>query len=584
MSSLRAFPSDIDISPSENQLRDLKLVKDFTDPRSGVVVELEGFELSREGKEELLNWLYNTQGRFENPEAYFESPDGHIYNMFINLRELGIKRRKGISGTIEMRKSYKHFFDNADVLTFELLRQQGFITDAMLIDFPYLNVPDDLKQQRAIQQITLLALFFQLYISIKEAADLVAQALNPTNVLVVVGQAAALALYLLLTIASIIDVSVNLLELYFPAIRYYKAVSDYDLMSAACQKLGYTFTSDFMVNEMFGMHTIGKPEAITESITDRIEAYFVDKYFNEGYPRNDDTVTTTGQLFDFYLSNFDTAIFIHDGVVRFERESFFQNSPSFTVKPTMSNQTEYDDEYQFNEDQVWGRKYYKWSTDYEDVHSIEVNQGDAKFEAVTTQINTINDDLVNLTGLDEYTAPFALVKRKEGYTGTELFVKDLFAVIDNVLSNLSNILSNYQNSPNIPNLQSIISQRVGVGVFERQYWAITRKVWGVPAQVGDKMILKQPSNFLDFISQTAINANFNTGLYLQNNNYALKTLDLPFTDTQFNNLLANYFVNYEGQEDPVKVLKVEFYPFQYRAIMGVELPDGSAFNTQTTIL
>lgn len=585
MSSLRAFPQNIDISPSKDQLRDLKIVKDFTNPRSGVSVELDGLDLTREGKEALLEWLYETQGRFENPEAYFTDPTGTTFDMFINLKELSVRRRAGISGAIEMRKSFKHFFDNIDVLTYNLLDREGLLTDDLFVDFPFVLVPDDLKQQKIIQQIYLASLLFQLYITIKEASDLVAMFLNPLNVAVIIAQTVGFVLYLTLTIISIIETSLTLVELYYPPVRYYKAISDFDLMRKACEYLGYTFESDFMENEMYGMHTIGRPEGINESIVDRLDNYFSVNYQNVGYPRENDTVKTAGDIFNFYLDNFDTRLFVYDGIVKLERRSYYQNNSNVSVKPTMSDQEAVDDSYTFNDDQTWGRKYYKWSFDQSDIHSIEVNQDDARFEAITTQINTINPDLVHLTGLDEYSAPFALVKRKNGYTGVESSINKIFQKIGDILSELNVVFQSISGTlGQTLDLSGLLIDRIGIGVFEKNFWSVTRKVWGVPEVVADRTILKQPSNFLDIIGQTAINNNFNTDLYVINNNFALKELTLPFNGSQFNNLLQNNYVNYEGYNDGVEALSIAWYPFRYKADIAFELPDGSAFNTQTTIL
>jgi hypothetical protein len=576
--SLTGFLNNIDITPDNWQ--ELKLVKDFSDRRAGVSVEVDGFKLVREGCDAMIKWLYEQQGFSENPPATYTSPSGKIYNMFIDNRTLDIGL-DDIAAELKMRKDNAHFFDRMDVLSFDLLRKEGFITDDMLVDFPFLIVPDDLKQQKAIQLATLAALLFQLYITIKEAADTAALLSNPTNLPVFIIQAASLALFIALTVSALVQTAINLQELFFPFIRYYRCISDYDLMKAACAREGYVFTSDFMANERAGVHSIGRPESVEESITDKLDNFFVNTYHNKGYPRSIDTGgNTPGALFDEYLKNYDIELFIFEGNVRMERSSFFNTTDNVNVKPTLSDQSNNDDRYSLNFREVWGRKYYRWSNDENDVHSKEVNKGDVRFEAITTQINTINKDLVNLTGFDPYVSPYALVKRKNDFTGVELFVQEIITLIE---SNISDIAQQLGQNNNF-NISSLISKRLGVGVFERNYWTVTRKVWGVPEIIDGRKVLRQPENFLDFLSQTKINEIFNTGLYVKNNLFRIKQITVKSTDENFVNLLQNNRVNYEGEDDAVRVWRVEWYPYKYEWVLKVELPDESGFNTQTEIL
>ena len=575
--SLKGFPQNIDISP--DNWEELKLVKDFTNRRNGVEVEIGDFRLEREGYEAIIEWIAS-QGIFENPEAYFTAPDGEVYNMFLNMRSIDIGL-DDVSMEIKMRKSNDHFFERMDWLTWELLRQEGFITDNMLIDFPYLVVPDDLREQRAIQLITLASILFQLYISIKEIADVSSLLLNFTNAAVFVAQVISLGLYLALTIASLLETGQNLQELYFPFVRYFKCISDLDLMKAACAREGYTFISDFMENERAGVYSIGRPDPNDVSIFDQLDNFFAQQntYLNFGYPRSYDTGgANAGALFNEYLENYDVDLFIYDGTVRLERSSFFENNATVNVKPTLTNQDNNDDRHTFNFEESWGRKYFRWSNDENDAHSKDVNRGDVRFEAITTQINTINQDLVELNGLNEYIAPYALVKRKDGYTKTELFFRI-------VLSDISNIL--VQLGSNNPAFQNFATERIGVGIFEKDYWTVTRKVFGTPEfdNVTGRTVLRQPADFLDYLGQDAIDATFNQGLRVNANTFRNKELNnLPWTSENFTSLLQNNRVNYVGEPEGAKVLRIEYFPLQYYCTLTVELKSDAGNNTQTIIL
>ena len=575
--SLKAFPQNIDVSPDNWQ--ELKLIKDFTNRRNGVEVEIGDFRLVLEGYAAFMEWI-QTQGGFESISATFTTPDNEIYNMFLDVKtsDIGLD---DVSIDIRMRKSNDHFFERMEWLSWELLRNEGFITDAMLIDFPYVVVPDDLRAQKAIQLITLASILFQLYITIKEIADAAAIILNPLNGAVFVAQIISLALYLALTVASLIQTFQNLQQLYFPFVRYFKCISDLDLMKAACAREGYTFISDFMENERKGVYTMGRPDPVTESSFDFLDNFYAqnDIYTNFGYPRSYETGgAKPADLFTEYLENYDVDLFIYDGVVRLERSSFFEQNTSIDIKPTLTNPDENDDRYTFNYAEAWGRKYFRWSNDENDAHSKDVNRDTIRFEAITTQINTVNEDLVELNGLDEYIAPYALVKRKTGLTGTEGFILT-------VLQNLQNIIIDLGGSGQ--SLSNLVAERIGIGIFEKDYWTVARKVWGAPEfdSVTGRTVLRQPADYLDYLSQSAIDATFNQGLRVNQNTFRNKELKkLPWTSENFTNLLQNNRVNYEGEADGAKVLRIEFFPFQYYCNLTAELKSDAGNNTQTTIL
>ena len=66
---------------------------------------------------------------------------------------------------------------------------------------------------------------------------------------------------------------------------------------------------------------------------------------------------------------------------------------------------------------------------------------------ISVVINTLNEDLVRLTGLKENSAPFALAGRKDSYNQMELEFLEIFGIIDDVInafngnSNLTGIVN-----------------------------------------------------------------------------------------------------------------------------------------------
>ena len=567
-----------------DNIRSVGLEKNFLNPKSGVTLNVESFSLLNEAYTRMKTWLYNEQGRFENAPALVTTNPTNgvntVYPAYIDQKDMEIGFNR-ITCNIQFRKSYGQFFDQMSGLTFELLYEKGGLPDSVIVDVPYIIIPDNLRYQKVVAIITELSLAFQIGITVKEIIDVPLMLLNPLNLAVSIAQLAILIVFLLLMIIAFVQASSALKELYFPKVRYLKGVSDYNLIKYACIYLGYTFQSTMMVNELWGMHTIGKPIAIEgEGITEFFDNE-ITSYFNKGYPTAGDTIPTADLLVDHYLDTYDSMITIVDGDVVLERESYFAGNASIVLDPTLSDQENHDNKYKFNDDAAWGRKYDHWADDQQDIHSIEANKP-MKAEYITEPVQVINADLFHLTGLKENAAPFAPAQRKNGYTRLEASILELFTTFDAII-NLFSVNSGTNGSSN---LAQGISNRDGIMIIERQYFSVTKKMWGTPVtQIingASTQVLKQPSNFQSIMAMSNIHDLFNLGQNVINNNYRIEAMSVPFTDPNFQSLLANNFVIWKPTGDSVKVLNAVWRNMQYKVDLIVRIPDESAFNTKTT--
>lgn len=560
-----AFTNNVDIETDNG--REYALEKNFLDPWAGVGISSESFALLNEGYARMMTWIYAENGRFENAAATITSEGGKQYNAFIQQKEMEIGRNR-ISCGLELRKSFGDFGNKAEGLTWRLLREKGFLPDSLIAQAPYLVVPNDLKLQKAIAIATTMSLIYQTGLTIFEITSVAATAANPTNVAVLIIRIIALAVFLLITIISLV-ISINQLkELYFPQLRYLKAISDYDLIRKGCEYLGYTFTSNLITSELYGRHTIGKPIPIDgKSIGNVFEIDFnTNDYFNLGYPVEGDTVPTLKSLINHYLTTYNAKLVVYEGSVRIERDIFFQSTASVLVIPTMSEQEDHDTKYTFNDDGAWGRSYDHWQDDFTDYHSLEVNRS-MKAEFITEALQVVNADLFHLVGLRENSAPFALAGRKSGFNGVENALLILFTAFDKLISAMGGFSNSAQN----------ILDRDGVMIIENQYFETTKAIWGTLIN-GE---IRQASNYKDFLSMSAIHYNYKLGLNVINNNYKIEKITVPFTDDNFDSLLQNNYVIYEPINQPVEVASVIWKDKRFKAELVLKIPDTSAFNTIT---
>lgn len=577
---VKAFQTDIEIAIPE--IRELGLEKNFLDPRSGVAFNVGEISLVREGYDAMHKHWYgpNAIGSFEDPPATAtvsqkNEPD-LVFQAFLDTEdmEIGYTDMSGIK--LEMRKSFGHFFNKADFITWEDLASRiDPVTNKSWLDFntlgvscPFLIVPNNIRMQRAYAVAQVAISLYQLYSITYEIAALAASAADITYIVAAIIQAIALAVFLILALVLFLQSAIRLKELYFPNLRFLKAYNDFILLRQFCKSEGYTLESNLLQFELFGMYTMGRPEAITgQSVFQTLDDEYNGSSFNKGYPTAEDSTPTPGSFIDYILKTFNARITIFDSVVRLERESTFQSTASIEVIPANSEQEEHDNRYSLNKGDEWARMYDHWQDDYQDKHSIEVNKI-MKSEQLTKPINVDNPDLFRLKFLNENSAPFAPAKRKKGLNRFEEFAISFLAEFDGLI-NLSG---------GSGNSTAGITGRDGAMIIEQEYFAISKKLW---LDVDNDGIGKQPENFQSILSMESIFSLFKQDLKVNVNTKRVQKMTVPFTAANFASLLQNPYVNYKGLQDAVEVIYANFNDRQYQVELRMLLPDTSGENTQT---
>ena len=201
---IKGFPNNIDLNPEG--YRELGLVKNFRQPRSGVTLNVDQFTLVREAKERLDEWIDNEQGRFENVPVTITTDSGLQMPFYLDLNQMTRGYDRNTVG-IQARKSDGHFFENADFLTFELLSQNGGLPDSLSVDVPYIVVPDDVGIKIIFTTAQTLALTYQGIQATFELAKSIAAFGDTlgTGLITAIAQLAALITYYALTVIALIN-------------------------------------------------------------------------------------------------------------------------------------------------------------------------------------------------------------------------------------------------------------------------------------------------------------------------------------------------------------------------------------------
>lgn len=553
-----AFPEQKQLNP--RGFEDFRFYRDFVNPQARLEVQTDRLNLVNEDYARLYEWIYSGQGRFEGVEANVVDDLGNVYPHFLDLSTLTFTNNEA-ECDLKARKGMEHFLEKSQGLTFEFLRKEGVITDDLIIEMDYLIVPDDLNLQKAVAIGLELSISFQISQAILEVAKLIGDASNPltaTNALV---KAIAISIQVAVSVVQLTLASITLKELYFPKMRKLKAMSDYALIKLGVQYLGYTLDSTALFN-LRGIFQIPKPELRETSSIFKYYFNQLSDYFNNGYPSLTDSCPTLWSLIDCYLQTYNLRCFVYNGIVKIERRDYFINSANIVIKPTYSDQAKRERVWEYNDEEVYLRKYFHYATDYTDLQAVNGIPTNVRYsERQTKPLTVLNQDLVNMKGPNEYVIPFELAAVKRELTGVENAISKFFGALDAVINFFGG------NS----NLQGAITDRLGVILISQQFFQVTKRVY-----VGaDKS--KQFSEYLQVLSINNIIDNYHQDLKVKNNCKRVEKMTIPFTMFNFSLLQQNNFVTLDTGE-VVEIANITYYDRKYKADVVLYLNDGSAFN------
>lgn len=553
-----------EIQPSERNEIGFKSI--FGKRPNVMQLSTETITLSGADRELVYNWIYTGQGRFENIVVRLQS-DTLQRDYFLDLSTVEFTD-SSCTVSIRPRGAFDDFWSKADNLTFEVVDAlgDGILSNAC-IRHPYLIVKDDLAIQTIVISLTIFSLTTELIRTIKAIANLGAEVANvPFGTITAIINAIVLIIYLLTLIIAIISFVKQLVALYFPKLRYLKAISDYNLVRLSCEYLGYQLQSS-LLESISDWYTVGVP---TERSSDRksffqfISDDFQNEVLNYGFPTVYDTTPTLGSFISSIETICNAETIVYDNIVRIEtRETFVQNAVA-TIPNVFNVQEQREMKWRPDTEEDWKRKILKWQTDFQDKHTTD-NFSGVISEYSTEPIQFQNRDMLRILGYKQEEFLFSLSKRKNSLTKIESLVKQLFSYTDAVINTFGGI----------SNFASNITNRIGSSMFSEEVYSITKKM--VLANDG-----KQKANYMNFLNTDAIYNRFHRDLEVFiNSGKIYETMPIPCTEFEFSKFSINKFVILGDTGKVVELLDATFIHGQAKAEITFKQYDNSGFNTQT---
>jgi hypothetical protein len=300
-------------------------------------------------------------------------------------------------------------------------------------------------------------------------------------------------------------------------------------MVKSCQHFGFTFESS-LLDAYPNFTVLPVPLVKNRQSIFNIEPAFLNNAFNKGVPSSSDTTPTLQSFIEGMEIMFNARTKVNNGVVRFERRDWWMNQTTNQILPALSLQSERDDEFQYNTDDVWKRYYIHYQTDFTDFHSVDGTLYDIhNCEFSTEPTSFINQDLVSIKGLQDVNIPFALGARKEKLNWLEEIAKKVAKIVDSVTGVFGGGT----------NYEATIGDRKNILMVSKQFFATTKVLWTVNG--------RQPINFKDKVSAINLWNQFHFINQIQENDWILKNdVRLQMTSNDFVTLQDNNFAEIDG--------------------------------------
>lgn len=320
--------------------------------------------------------------------------------------------------------------------------------------------------------------------------------------------------YTAVLLVAIVKMATDLIQGFVSLVRKYKACSFYELLSSACEYLGYQFSST--ISDLSNIHFLP-----SDPFNDKIES---------GVPRPNDAGYNCGDFFAICQRMFSARTVVLDNVVHFENldSTFWVKQSSFKM-PSVFKDVE-----RKNGSDLVGTRIISFTTDVADEWTIENIKG-TYYDVRTLQTDYRNGfDYLNIKNIDDRIIPFALGNRKDQLNILEESIKTFASLVDTITGLFGGGT----------NFASSIQDRVGMLKFSANNHSVPKCLYLVNG--------KLPANNRDLFSAKALYDRYiKAESFVLSENGGQKLIfegvRIPFGFDDFTRLIKNsYFTDDNG--------------------------------------
>lgn len=434
-------------APTEPKLEEISIISEWGDNISEAEISTNRFTFGLKGADRIKQHIHN-KGRLVGCPIKMYISNGTTQNLvfdgFINTKTVEFLGCYQVSCDVEKKYGTSIFAGRAQATTFDSLYEDGFITDSDFIYVPTVkNYFDGLEI--AIMSITLFTLSKELYESIERFQKAISEAVKtipdiiagPAVEVAKVGQIAAIILQLIFQLAYIIAIIIaiiklikDLLEIFFPPLRYYATMKYVDMWRAFCSKLGLEFESTIYESQLWG-NSAYLPVQDTEGSRQQSGG--------RGYPQASDPIYNVFSFIENEKKKYQAKYKITGNVLRFEREDYWEDDANYELPDVISDQDLGDNVWKDNSEEFTGTYKINFQTDPSDLNTGFNYKGTNV--VIGTQVATVDpayEDFRMDTGGIEVALLEARATRKDELNGQERFLRGILRFVDSLTGFLGN--------------------------------------------------------------------------------------------------------------------------------------------------
>lgn len=566
MSNIRYFLDSLEANPAN--AGEIQYQFNFGDNRDKKQLELSVSSLifEREDYTRVQDWR-STYGDYVGMPLDVKYTDGTTIKYLLDFTQDLVYKTRSIECKVVRYKGWDNFFDRAEGLAFQNSKINWVSSDFKSVD--YLVIPEDQVARFISLSIAIFVLAKELAESIKRLSEAVTVFIKAVTVvglppgpdwgaIIVAGiKLTVLTAYTIAITIALTNLIKQMIELIFPSLRQFKAISYKNLIKKGVEYLGFTLSST-LLDSMSGLTVLPKPTQKQDpTIFEKL--FFEDTLaFTNGYPSASDTIPTLSLAINEFekLTNAETRVV--DGVVTIETSEFYENNSQQQILTTFNLQSEIQDSSSINAGDQYKRLVALYNTDSLDINTYDDNKGTVS-EVSSEVLNSPNPDLELIKNYVELRMSFSRGTRKNKLNWLEKILKDLASAIDLFTGG---------------GASALINNRKGVLQISSQYFTNTKLLY----MNGSKLAKNQN----DYIGTDKIIERHSPASIVNNQKAVFKNMPLAMTESEMFGLLANNFVTL-GSGEVIEVTGVAWS--EYDAIANIDYTrKKNAVNVETITL
>ena len=549
---MRHFINNQEITP--RNLFDIGVKVDFEAKADEVQVTTDSLLLPREAKLLVDNHIKDT-GLFEGIPYRVEMQNGIELKYYIDLTEEHQIEDNQIQCRVKLQNFHDDFYDRADGLSFSLINSKNPIPTVKL---QYIVLPVDKEGLAVSSFIAMYSMGIAIAQQAKETSESAKEfskipfaGFSSLGEILSAGLKVALnAVYFSILVYESTRLWENIKDLLNPPIKLAKANLVKDLISTGCKYLGYTFESSIFSGEYSKLALLPVPlNDATPSFYDiSFSDFTTDKLFR-GYPTEQDSVSTLGDLISVMESMFNAKTRVVDKKVYFERWDKFKRNSDVKLDSSLNDQSTRINKYRYDFSRLFKRYYIHYSNDYSDIVTLDNYVHQASEYSLENDPNSPTSQLSTVKGLTDINIPFSLAYTKQ----TTNWFEDIYQGLVDAFQWVSGGGDNY-------------ADKKGVVLVSQLYYSST-KIFvhdGVsrPAKNSNETLLSTSVLWDKFHYINSPNSGY---MRIIRSN-----IKFPMDSATFYSIYKNNFITIDGQD--CEILNMEYYDEKQYAIITYKEP------------